>query len=384
MINLAFLSTALFWAFIFCSNAYNIFLALMSLKRSKRPPRHEPFKKFACLIPAHNEENVIGALIDSLQNQNYPKHLYNVFVVADRCDDHTVKMAERKSAHVFKRSRGSEGKGAVVRFFLGKLFNELHEERFDAVCFFDADNLVHTDFLQRMNDALCEGQKCIQGYLGVKNPKDNWVTKAIYASYLTTNRLWQLSKESLGLSAACGGTGFCVTTDLLRQYGWPAKTLTEDLEMEIFYNLKRTRVSWLHDAIVYDEKPRSLRIALKKYFVKLVVRSAKTRDFNLLDQAFYLLSPLYWFAVLFLTIMGGLELVAHVGIFQLGAIEAIILGILVVVTYQGAGIYLETRSLKDLTIILFTSIFVWIWVLALILALKDLNQKKWFYTPHGC
>ena len=397
MPNFALLFTGVFWAFVLSVFAYDVFLALMALKRSKKISSHDPSKKFACMIPAYNEENVIGDLISSLQNQNYPKRLYSIFVVADHCSDHTAEIARGVGSRVFERSQGSDGKGNVIRFFLEKLFNELHEEKFDAVCFFDADNLVHADFLQKMNDALCEGRNCIQSYLGVKNPRDNWVTEAIYGAYLVTNRLWQLSKESLGLSAGCGGTGFCVTTNLLREYGWSTETLTEDLEMEVIYALKGIRVSWLHDAVVYDEKPRFLKKALrqrtrwmighlnvlKKYFFKLVIEGVKNRDFKLLDVAFYLLSPIYYFAIGFLAFMWGLDLITHVGAFYLGIIETIILDALMFGVYAAIGIYLETHEFKNLTLIPCMLIFAPIWVLAVFLAIINLNKKEWAHTSHG-
>jgi len=46
--------------------------------------------RFAVLICARNEETVIGELIGSLQQQDYPADLFDVFVVADNCTDHTA------------------------------------------------------------------------------------------------------------------------------------------------------------------------------------------------------------------------------------------------------------------------------------------------------
>src|SRR5689334_2165220 len=48
---------------------------------------------FAILIPAHNEERVLGALIDSLSRLAYPCDRYVVCVVADNCTDHTAQLA---------------------------------------------------------------------------------------------------------------------------------------------------------------------------------------------------------------------------------------------------------------------------------------------------
>lgn len=397
MANLLYLCTVIFWVFIFCIYGHVLLFALAELKLPKTVQKYKPIWKIACLIPAHNEETVIGELVRSLKTQNYPQHLYKIFVVADNCTDATARIAKSNGAEVFEKPQCGGGKGAVIRFFLDQLFNELDNERFGAVCFFDADNLVSMSFLQTMNNHLCEGKKCLQGYLGTKNPRDNWVTKAIYASYLITNRLFQFSRGRLGFSSACGGTGFCITTDILKKYGWPAETLTEDLEMQIFYNLQGLSFSWVHDAVVYDEKTHSWRIALRqrtrwlighlnvlrKYFVQLVVKGVKTRDVRLLDQAFYLLSPIYWFSMGFLTVMWVFDFITPLGIFYLDPIQAIVMCGVMMIIYPMVGIYRETQSVRDLTLIPYMLIFAPIWIIALILAFKNLGETEWSHTPHG-
>ncbi len=384
------------WVFILFNFGYTIVLAFAGLKRQKPIPKHEESKRFACLIPAHNEANVVGDLVNSLKNQDYPSSLFDVYVVADHCEDDTAGTAKHYGAEVYVRNSGSKGKGGVIRFFLDKLFNEMAQS-YDAVCIFDADNIAHANFLQRMNDALVEGKTCVQGYLGTKNPHDNWVTKAIYSSYLVTNRLWQLGKENLGLSVACGGTGFCVTTSVLRQFGWPAQSLTEDLEMQMLYSLYGVRFSWLHDAITFDEKPLSIKIAIKqrvrwtighldvqrKYVPKFLARVIKHGDIRLLDQVVYLLSPLYW--VVFGILLFGFiaQFFIPLPMFELGTVGAFTLNLLSLLVYPMAGIYLETKSVRAMHMVPLLLIFTPTWFLAVILALRDFNKKDWFHTPHG-
>jgi len=117
--------------------------------------------------------------------------------MADRCEDETAIIAEKCGAKVYTCKSRPKGKGGVIRSFLDRLFNEL-PQKYDAVCIFDADNIAHVNFLQRMNDALCEGRTCIQDIWVRRTLYDNWVTKAIYSSYLITNRLWQLGKRTWG------------------------------------------------------------------------------------------------------------------------------------------------------------------------------------------
>ena len=59
--------------------------------------------KYAIVIAARNEENVIGNLLDSIKKQDYPKELLTVFVVADNCDDDTAKIARKHGAVCYER-----------------------------------------------------------------------------------------------------------------------------------------------------------------------------------------------------------------------------------------------------------------------------------------
>ena len=54
--------------------------------------------KYAVVIAARNEENVIGNLLDSIAKQDYPKELITTFVVADNCTDKTAKVARNHGA----------------------------------------------------------------------------------------------------------------------------------------------------------------------------------------------------------------------------------------------------------------------------------------------
>lgn len=112
------------------------------------------------------------------------------------------------------------------------MFNRLFkmERKYDAVCIFDADNLVHLDFLREMNSRLCNGERLIQGYLDAKNPTDTWISGVFSISFWIVNHVWHLAKYNMGLSCCLGGTGMCIDTEILKRYGWGATCLTEDME----------------------------------------------------------------------------------------------------------------------------------------------------------
>ena len=54
--------------------------------------------RYAVLISAKNEERVIANLIQSILNQNYPRELIQVFVVADNCSDRTAEVSRMAGA----------------------------------------------------------------------------------------------------------------------------------------------------------------------------------------------------------------------------------------------------------------------------------------------
>ena len=104
-----------------------------------------PQKRFALIIAAHNEELVVAHIIESLSRQNYPKSLYDIFVVADNCTDKTAQIACKYGAKVYKRFNTEErGKGYALEWMFSKIF--AMKDKYDVVSVFDADNLVSSNF----------------------------------------------------------------------------------------------------------------------------------------------------------------------------------------------------------------------------------------------
>lgn len=163
-------------------------------------------------------------------------------------------MARKAGAQVHERFNDTEkGKGYAMDWMFNRLFKM--ERQYDAVCVFDADNLVHPDFLKEMNSRLCNGERLIQGYLDSKNPNDTWISGTFSIAFWVINHVYHLAKYNIGLSSCLGGTGMCISTDILRRYGWGATCLTEDMEFTMKAILEGIPTTWAHDAIVYDEKP---------------------------------------------------------------------------------------------------------------------------------
>ena len=234
---------------------YQLMVSICSLVKLKdKPLLVKKDHRFMAIIPAHNEENVIANLVESLKNQNYNKDLYDIYVIADNCTDNTAKIAKEAGAIVYERfDRVNKTKGFALNWFLQQKIKE--DAPYDAICIFDADNIVDKDFIKNMNKKLCQGEDVVQGYRDIKNPTDSWVTAGYALFYWTMHRFYHLARYNLGLSPLLNGTGFMVRFDVLKPNGWDTETLTEDIEFSLKRIIKGKKLGWATDAIVYDEQP---------------------------------------------------------------------------------------------------------------------------------
>ena len=68
---------------IFLFTVYYFLIGVNGLWRKKEKKILTPQKTFAVIVAAHNESAVIGQLVDNLKMLDYPKELYDIFVIAE-------------------------------------------------------------------------------------------------------------------------------------------------------------------------------------------------------------------------------------------------------------------------------------------------------------
>lgn len=241
---------------------YHFLLFMMSLlllrewRRYKHPCRH----RFAVVIPAHNEENVIFDSVCSVLSCIYPRDLFDVFVIADNCTDKTARLARDAGAKVLVRcSKKLRGKQYALKW----AFQKINLDKYDAVIVLDADNHVHRNYLRALDSELAKGHRAVQGYVETKNPCDSWITANYAYMFWYICRL-QMVRTRIGLSAWLAGTGLCLSTDVLRRVGWNVQTMTDDVEYTCQLILAGERVVFAPDAVIYDQKPLNLADSMRQ------------------------------------------------------------------------------------------------------------------------
>ncbi|MBU4491322.1 MAG: glycosyltransferase family 2 protein [Euryarchaeota archaeon] len=300
--------------FMLCWGMFYLFLVFAAIIVKKHPKKSQKNNKFAVFIIACNEEKVIRFSIDSLKKMNYPKDCFSVYVVADNCTDNTVQIARSMDIEVMEHfvRGGFQSKGRAMKWATEKA---LALNKYDAICYFDADSLAHPDFLEEINKHLNNGEKVIQGRQLAKNKKDGWLPKILAVGHLLSNIFFQSPKYALGFSGTLHGKGMCFSADMARQFLWDEICLTEDLEMQMRLIAGGIRITWSESAIIYNEEPIKISQHIKravrwtrgsldtarKHLVGLFRAALCKRDIKALEGALYC-SNVYGFSVASLTV----------------------------------------------------------------------------------
>lgn len=251
-------NNSIFWFFTIFY-AYQVVYALVGLLFSiKNFPAAKQDHRYAVLIAARNEENVIGELVKSIKEQNYPADMLDIYVIADNCTDHTAEAAKTAGAQVLERFNNElTGKGYALDYAFAYLKSMDKRKQYEGFFIFDADNLLDGNFVKEMNDVFDQGYRVVTGYRSSKNFGDNWITAGYSiwfsreASYLNKPRM------ILGNCCAVSGTGFLVSSDIIEENdGWKHFLLTEDLEFNASCILRGEKIAYCEKAIFYDEQPR--------------------------------------------------------------------------------------------------------------------------------
>ena len=228
------------------------------IKPKKDQSKSNKKNKFAIIIAARNEEGVIGNLIDSLKKQNYDSDKYEINVIVNNSTDNTYKVSKKHGANVIKCDVEVKNKGDVLRY----TFKKFHDKKVDAYVIFDADNVVHPDFLKHMNISLNNGYKVAQGFRDSKNYQDNWISGSYTLFYYMQNFFFNLSRKKLNSSASINGTGFMIQKDFIEKLNFNPVTLTEDIELTTVCAINNERIDFVKNAITYDEQPTLFKVSL--------------------------------------------------------------------------------------------------------------------------
>ncbi len=368
-------------------------------KKKNKIKNYDSRCKFAVVIAARNEEKVIGNLLYSLNKQNYPKELYDVFVLPNNCIDNTEKIAIENKAKIINCLDEINSKGEALRFafkYLNSNFN------YDGYIVFDADNIVHPDFIKRMNDVMCSGYKVAQGYRDSKNPSDTWISSCYSLFYFVQNYFFNRARMNMCWSSSINGTGFMVAKEVIETQGFNTITMTEDIEFAAQCALNNQRIVFVKSAITYDEQPLSYKESWKQrkrwsfgtfqclyhYSFKLLKKWVKEKVPQCFDMALFFLAPviqvLSFIVILLLMLYSlfGIQVYDTVRYMYDNKFFSIALGYAISILISLFVVIVERKKIKDTIKGVFTlSIFMLSWIPINIICLFN-RKYEWEPIKH--
>ncbi len=207
------------------------------------------------LIPARNEEKVIGCILQRLTEVTYPKTKLQVIVINDASTDNTAQVAEKFASQypyilLINRDKtvGGKGKSAAMNHGFSRATGEL------TLCF-DADYYPQKDLLERLVKAFVDPKvAAVQGRVVVLNEPQNMLTRLVALERVGGYRVDQEARDTLGLIAQFGGTVGGFRSDLLRSLnGWDESVLAEDTDLTFRIYLAGYRIKYDVEAECYEE-----------------------------------------------------------------------------------------------------------------------------------
>ena len=253
---------------IICYFMQNVHMIVSLFTKKRKFREAKKLHKFGYIICARNESNVVGQLIDSINEQDYPKELMKVFVVADNCsDDHkTANICKEKGAVVFERFNDKEvGKSYALDYVFKTIKENKEYDDIEAFILFDADNLVSKNYTKEMNKTFDAGYEVSTSTRDCKNWSSSMTAACSGIMFLRECLVIHHSRSKLRLSTYVSGTGFYVSRNVLNKFdGWPFHRLIEDIEFSSWCSINGIRIGFNESAVFYDEQPNKLRVANKQ------------------------------------------------------------------------------------------------------------------------
>jgi cellulose synthase/poly-beta-1,6-N-acetylglucosamine synthase-like glycosyltransferase len=239
--------------FIYCTLSV-LYLFIFSLSGSlfyggSGRQNFTPVKKIAILVPAYKEDGIIFSTASSLLNLNYPSELYDIYILADSFELVTLEKLRELPINIFEVSFDKSTKTKS----LNEGFKRINRG-YDIALICDADNILQKDFLQKINDAFCNGSRAVQGRRVAKNLDTSFAILDA-CSEAINNNIFRKGPNAMGLSSSVIGSGMAFEFFTIRHILSKINAIGGfDKILQLDLIEKGIKIEYLDDAIIFDEK----------------------------------------------------------------------------------------------------------------------------------
>ena len=196
--------------------------------------------KMAVLIPSYKEDTVIIEVAKSALKQNYQSERFDIVVIADSLKQTTIAKLKMLPILLIEVSFEESTKAKALNTAMANL-----KESYDYAIILDADNLMETDFLVKMNNAFLSGYQIVQGHRKAKNVNTSFAILDA-ASEEINNHIFRRGHRALGLSSGLIGSGMGFDFQLFKSMMQTVNAIGGfDKELEFKFAQKKITIEYL-------------------------------------------------------------------------------------------------------------------------------------------
>lgn len=258
------------------------------------------YRKYAVLIPGYKEDSVICDVAEDALKQDYPNDLFEIVIIADSFQPETILKLKQLPIILVEVSFEKSTKSKALNKAMATI-----GDNYDVAIVLDADNLMATDFISKIDAAFDNGFEIVQGHRIAKNTNNALAILDAISEELN-NHIFRKGHRALGLSSALIGSGMAFNYHMFKERMLQINAVggfDKELELTLFRDKKK--IEFLDDAIVLDEKVQKIEvfenqrkrwlsaqfIYFKRFFFSGVYHLIFKGNIDFFDKVYQMISP---------------------------------------------------------------------------------------------
>lgn len=209
-------------------------------------------KRICVLLPAYNEQIVIGSTIQSLLNCGFDST--DIFIVDDYSTDETFYKARKYTSNVYRMEQNS-GKAKAQQTAIDR-FKLIH--KYDYIIMLDCDSQVSENFRDVLY-ANAVRYPDVDLFVGqVRNAKSDSIISALRAvEYTFSHSIVKKGQDNFGVIYVSPGCASMYSTRMLKRLEFDSSTLAEDMDLTLQVHALNGKIKYVHEAEVTTQDPKT-------------------------------------------------------------------------------------------------------------------------------
>ncbi|EJO5347867.1 glycosyltransferase family 2 protein [Clostridium botulinum] len=242
---------------------------LKTLKTELKKIKDEDYPKVSILVPAHNEEKVIGRTVKSILLLNYSKDKMELIVINDNSSDGTRKILENIQREykyykfkIINTDSITGGKGKSNALNIG-----YKHSSGDFIAVYDADNTPDKNALKYLMQTIIQDENlgAVIGKFRTRNKDRNILTRFINIETLSFQWMCQAGRWNLLNLCTIPGTNFLVKRHVIEKLnGWDPNAIAEDTEISFRMYELGYKIRFVPSSITWEQEPETLKVWFKQ------------------------------------------------------------------------------------------------------------------------